>query len=163
MIEGERVFNVPWRGIWPEVKAADTRQQDKSRAATPTNSMAENKFFLVNSSQRGSMDWYLCQRHGITTGDGMIEIFSSIRANLVSSRFGAPILGCGRPQGKYCVLLRDNRNNFSYCALKRRQCGTRMCFISGASAASPSNLWRCMAPLSCHSPTLPTRSNSWAN
>jgi hypothetical protein len=26
--------------------------------------------------------------------------------------------------------------------------------ISGASAASPRNLWRCMAPLSCHSPTL---------
>ena len=36
-------------------------------------------------------------------------------------------------------------------------------FISGASAASPRNLWRCMAPLSCHSPTLPTRANSWAN
>ena len=32
--------------------------------------------------------------------------------------------------------------------------------ISGASAASPRNLWRCMAPLSCHSPTLPTRASS---
>ena len=37
------------------------------------------------------------------------------------------------------------------------------CVISGASAASLRNLWRCMAPLSCHSPTLPTRANSWAN
>ena len=32
--------------------------------------------------------------------------------------------------------------------------------ISGASAASLRNLWRCMAPLSYYSPTLPTRANS---